>query len=195
MLTQLKKTAPAAPTAVAIMGTDSAAEAANKPYKLGYMVWNASVPFYSNLIKKAQETAKEEGVTIDIQSGNGDLATQISVVQNFIAQGVDMILISPSDPKGIMPVIVGRRQPEFRSWRSTRRPTPAPARRLSPMSASTSSSARGRAKCCRRRSAAMARSGTSWASSEPRPTLDRNAGLDDTLKKYPEDRDHGRPGG
>jgi ribose transport system substrate-binding protein len=45
------------------------------------------------------------GVLTHIQSGNGDLATQISVVQNFIAQGVDMILISPSDPKGIVPVI------------------------------------------------------------------------------------------
>jgi ribose transport system substrate-binding protein len=89
----------------AIATTGSAANAANKPYRLGYMIWNASVPFYSNLIKKAHDTAKEEGVTIDIQSGNGDLATQISVVQNFIAQGVDMILISPSDPKGIVPVI------------------------------------------------------------------------------------------
>jgi len=105
VLAQLKRRAVAALTAVAIMGTVSAAEAANKPYKLGYMIWNAPVPFYSNLIKKAQETAKEEGVTIDIQSGNGDLATQISVVQNFIAQGLDMILISPSDPKGIVPVI------------------------------------------------------------------------------------------
>jgi hypothetical protein len=45
------------------------------------------------------------GVLTHIQSGNGDLATQISVVQNFIVQGVDMILISPSDPKGIVPVI------------------------------------------------------------------------------------------
>jgi ribose transport system substrate-binding protein len=89
----------------AIAATGSTANAANKPYRLGYMIWNASVPFYSNLIKKAHDTAKEEGVTIDIQSGNGDLATQISVVQNFIAQGVDMILISPSDPKGIVPVI------------------------------------------------------------------------------------------
>jgi ribose transport system substrate-binding protein len=83
----------------------SAANAADKPYRLGYMIWNTSVPFYSNLIRGAQDTAKAEGVTIDIQSGNGDLATQISVVQQFIAQDVDMILISPSDPKGIVPVI------------------------------------------------------------------------------------------
>jgi ABC-type sugar transport system substrate-binding protein len=100
-----KQIAGVAVVATSVIAAASAAEAANKPYKLGYMIWNASVPFYSNLIKNAKETAKAEGVTIDIQSGNGDLATQISVVQQFIAQGVDMILISPSDPKGIVPVI------------------------------------------------------------------------------------------
>jgi ABC-type sugar transport system substrate-binding protein len=73
--------------------------------KIGLMIWNASVPFYSNLIKGAQDTAKELGVTLDLQSGNGDLATEISVVQQFIAQGVDAILIAPSNAKGIVPVI------------------------------------------------------------------------------------------
>jgi ABC-type sugar transport system substrate-binding protein len=100
-----KKIVGVAVVATSVIAVASTAEAANKPYKLGYMIWNASVPFYSNLIKSAKETAKAEGVTIDIQSGNGDLATQIAVVQQFIAQGVDMILISPSDPKGIVPVI------------------------------------------------------------------------------------------
>jgi ribose transport system substrate-binding protein len=100
-----KKIAGTALIAAAALGMVSGAQAANKQYRLGYMIWNTSVPFYSNLIKMAEQTAKEEGVTIDIQSGNGDLATQISIVQQFIAQGVDMILMSPSDPKGIVPVI------------------------------------------------------------------------------------------
>jgi ribose transport system substrate-binding protein len=185
MLTQLKKTAVAALTAVAIMGTVSVAEAANKPYKLGYMIWNASVPFYSNLIKKAQETAKEEGVTIDIQSGNGDLATQISVVQNFIAQGVDMILISPSDPKGIVPVI---RQ--------------ATAAGIPVMAVNTKADTSTGAQVVtyvddfvfgQRQGELLARAiggkgkvgyimGKLGTSAE----LDRKAGLDDTLKKHPE---------
>ncbi|MCW1411261.1 sugar ABC transporter substrate-binding protein [Rhizobium sp. 1AS11] len=73
--------------------------------RIGFMIWNTSVPFYSNLIKMADETARKNGISLDIQSGNGDLATQISIVQQFIAQQVDMILIAPSDPKGIVPVI------------------------------------------------------------------------------------------
>ncbi|MCX5580067.1 sugar ABC transporter substrate-binding protein [Kaistia terrae] len=89
-------------TLVALSSTT--AQAADAP-RIGFMIWNTSVPFYSNLIKTAEQTAKDLGVELNIQSGNGDLATQISVVQQFIAQDVDMILIAPSDPKGIVPVI------------------------------------------------------------------------------------------
>ena len=89
-------------TMLALGGT--AAQAAEAP-RIGFMIWNTSVPFYSNLIKTAEQTAKDLGVELNIQSGNGDLATQISVVQQFIAQDVDMILIAPSDPQGIVPVI------------------------------------------------------------------------------------------
>lgn len=89
-------------TMLALGGT--AAQAADAP-RIGFMIWNTSVPFYSNLIKTAEQTAKDLGVELNIQSGNGDLATQISVVQQFIAQDVDMILIAPSDPQGIVPVI------------------------------------------------------------------------------------------
>ena len=73
--------------------------------RIGFMIWNTSVPFYSNLIKMAQETAAKNGIELDLQSGNGDLATQISIVQQFIAQQVDLIMIAPSDPVGIVPVI------------------------------------------------------------------------------------------
>ena len=73
--------------------------------RIGFMIWNTSVPFYSNLIKLANETAAKNGIKLDIQSGNGDLSAQISIVQQFIAQQVDMIMIAPSDPKGIVPVI------------------------------------------------------------------------------------------
>jgi ribose transport system substrate-binding protein len=73
--------------------------------RVGFMIWNTSVPFYSNLIKMATETAKKHGIALDLQSGNGDLSTQISIVQQFITQQVDLIMIAPSDPKGIVPVI------------------------------------------------------------------------------------------
>lgn len=91
-------------TGLAVMMGASLGHAADAK-RIGFMIWNTSVPFYSNLIKTANDTAKKNGVSLDIQSGNGDLSTQISIVQQFLAQQVDMILIAPSDPKGIVPVI------------------------------------------------------------------------------------------
>jgi len=78
---------------------------AQKPHKIGFMIWNASVPFYSNLIRDAKARADELGVSLDIQSGNGDLSTEISLIQQFIAQKVDIILVTPSNAVGIVPVI------------------------------------------------------------------------------------------
>ncbi len=86
-------------------GTGSTTGAKGDDLRIGYMIWNTSVPFYSGLIKKAEDTAKELGVDLDIRNGNADLATQVSVVQQFIAEKFDMILISPSDPAGIVPAV------------------------------------------------------------------------------------------
>ncbi|MGH6859163.1 MAG: sugar ABC transporter substrate-binding protein [Phyllobacterium sp.] len=90
--------------AIATLATIGLAQA-QEGKRIGFMIWNTSVPFYSNLIKMANETAQKNGIKLDIQSGNGDLSTQINVVQQFIAQQVDMIMIAPSDPKGIVPII------------------------------------------------------------------------------------------
>ncbi len=68
-------------------------------------IWNTSVPFYTNLIKGAQDKGNELGMGVDIQSGNGELTGQVGVVQQFITQHKDMILVSPSDPVGIVPII------------------------------------------------------------------------------------------
>jgi ABC-type sugar transport system substrate-binding protein len=91
--------------ATLVIGGILPANAANKPYRIGFMVWDTAQPFYSNMMKAARDTAKQEGVNLDIQGGKADLATEIAVVQQFIAQHVDLILLTASDPKGIVPAV------------------------------------------------------------------------------------------
>ena len=86
-------------------GDDASSSADGSGHTVGYMIWNTTVPFYSGLISTAESTADGLGMDLDIRSGNGDLATQISVVQQFVTEGVDMLLISPSDPAGIIPAV------------------------------------------------------------------------------------------
>jgi ABC-type sugar transport system substrate-binding protein len=74
-------------------------------YTIGSMIWNTSIPFYSNLIAGEQEQGEKHGITVDVRNGNGDIGTEVAVIQQFIAEGVDAILVSPSDAQGIVPVI------------------------------------------------------------------------------------------
>ncbi len=87
-------------------GTGTAiCDTGGQAFKVGSMIWNTSIPFYSNLIKGEQEQGATYGMTVDIRSGEGDIGTEVAVVQQFISEGVDLILVSPSDAQGIVPVI------------------------------------------------------------------------------------------
>jgi ribose transport system substrate-binding protein len=77
----------------------------SKDFKVGSMIWDTSIPFYSKLIKEQKETAKELGVDLDLENGGGDLPAEIAAIQRFVAQDVDLILATPSDAKGIAPAI------------------------------------------------------------------------------------------
>ena len=96
---------PAPTSAPASAAPTSAAPSAAKTYTIGSVIWNTSIPFYTNLIKGEKDGAAKYGMNIDLQNGNGDLSGQIAVIQQFIAKKVDLILVSPSDPEGIAPVI------------------------------------------------------------------------------------------
>ena len=82
-------------------GTDAPAD----ELVIGSMLWNASVPFYSNFIKGQEEAAAELGVTLKMVDGKGDLGAQVAGVQQLITQGVDAILVTASDATGIAPAV------------------------------------------------------------------------------------------
>ena len=75
------------------------------PMVFGSMIWNASIPFYSNFIKGQQEQADALGVTLHVLDGKGSLEAQVAAMEELITQQVDAILVTPSDPKGIAPIV------------------------------------------------------------------------------------------
>ena len=84
---------------------DDATAASDDKLVIGSMLWNASVPFYSNFIKGQQEAADELGVTLKMVDGKGDLGAQVAGVQQLVTQGVDAILVTASDATGIAPAV------------------------------------------------------------------------------------------
>lgn len=87
------------------VGSAPAAHGAAHRFTIGSMIWNTTIPFYTNLIKGEQDAVKKYGMTVIIRNGEADLAKEIAVVQQFVVQKLDLILVSPSNPEGIVPAV------------------------------------------------------------------------------------------
>lgn len=74
-------------------------------FTVGAMVWDTTVPFYTNFLKGLKDAADEYDVEVLIRNGQGELNQEISVIKQFISQEVDLIVVTPSDAEGIVPVI------------------------------------------------------------------------------------------
>lgn len=60
--------------------------------------------FYVHMIDGSNQAAEEDGVTVSWKSADSNLDKQIALIENFIQQGVDCIMIDPYDSAGLIPV-------------------------------------------------------------------------------------------
>src|SRR3712207_11817 len=74
---------------------------------IGITLGNLGNPFFVTLAKGAEAKAKEinPNVKVTTTSADYDLNKQFNQMDNFIASGVDLILINATDPKAIAPAI------------------------------------------------------------------------------------------
>ena len=97
-------------TAVLALIGSSAAFAADAPLKaVGVTLGSLGNPFFVTLAKGAEEKAKELGgdkVKVTVDSADDDLGKQTNQIDNFIAAKVDLILLNPVHPEGIMPAVM-----------------------------------------------------------------------------------------
>jgi ribose transport system substrate-binding protein len=71
-------------------------------------VGNLGNPFFVQVVKGVEAKAKELGgddVQVTAVSADYDLAKQFGQIDNFIASGVDMIVVNAADPAAIEPAI------------------------------------------------------------------------------------------
>ena len=72
---------------------------------IGVTVAYLSVPFYAGFKRGLEDGARQFGFEYDLRDGKGDPATEVANIQNFIAEGVDLILLTPMS-EGTIPAIV-----------------------------------------------------------------------------------------
>ncbi|MFH1571995.1 MAG: substrate-binding domain-containing protein [Gemmatimonadota bacterium] len=86
---------------VALWGCGQQPARENRPLKIGYVVNYMSHEWYQNICSAAQRRAREMGVDLVIADANLDVAAQISKAENLIAQGVDVLVLTPVDSKAM----------------------------------------------------------------------------------------------
>lgn len=94
-------------SAMLALTCSAATLAADQPLKaVGVSLGNLGNPFFVTLAKGAEEKARELGgdkAKVTVDSADDDLGKQTNQIDNFIAAKVDLILLNPVHPEGIMP--------------------------------------------------------------------------------------------
>lgn len=93
----------AAAAAVAFTGAASAKDL----NKIGISLGSMGNPFFVALATGATDKAKEVNPNVEVTAlgYDYDLNKQFTQIDNFIAAGVDLILLNPADPKAVAPAI------------------------------------------------------------------------------------------
>jgi len=86
-------------------GSPSSSSAGGSRLHIGSLVADTTVPYYAPMIAGEKQAAQEMGADIDIQNGQGDLGKEIAIVQQFITQKKDVLVLTASDSKGIAPAV------------------------------------------------------------------------------------------
>ncbi len=76
-----------------------------KDFKIGFSVSTLNNPFFVTLSEGAKAQAKEMGATITVVDAQDDASKQASDVEDLIQQGVDLILINPTDSEAVVSTV------------------------------------------------------------------------------------------
>src|SRR4051795_12775303 len=92
-------------SAAALTFVAGAGQAQNMPKKICYVVNYATHEWYQNVIKGMTAHAKDLGIEVEVQDANLDVAKQVAAAEDFIAKGVDVLIITPVNEEGVVPLL------------------------------------------------------------------------------------------
>lgn len=81
------------------------AQAEEMPKRIGYVVNYATHEWYQNVIKGMQDRADQLGIELEVKDANLDVAKQVSAAEDFMSQGVDVLILTPVNEEGVVPLL------------------------------------------------------------------------------------------
>ena len=70
---------------------------------LGISVYTLAVPYHTAILDAAIKKARELGVRIVSTNAQDDMVTQLTNVEDLLTQGIDLLILNPKDPIGLVP--------------------------------------------------------------------------------------------
>lgn len=81
-------------------GCCGAAQAAD--CKVGVAMYTLSAPYFAAQVAAAVDEAKKAGCEVSQSDGQNDMNKQISDVEDMVAKGVNLLILNPRDPEGLV---------------------------------------------------------------------------------------------
>jgi ribose transport system substrate-binding protein len=78
------------------------AHAADK-IKVGIAMYTLSAPYFVAQVEAAKAAAEKAGCTVVTTDGQNDMQKQIADVEDMLSQGINVLILNPRDPKGLVP--------------------------------------------------------------------------------------------
>ncbi len=73
--------------------------------KIGVTLPSLEYPFFADLQKNVMEEAEKLGVEVIASDARGDVASQMAIVEDFIAKGVNGVMMWPIDQHALVPAV------------------------------------------------------------------------------------------
>lgn len=90
---------------VALFSGFAASALASDKITIGFSNWSKRFVFYQELERGIMDAAKEYGVDVRVGDPNGDQEKQQSLVENFLVQGIDALILIPIDSRAVVPTV------------------------------------------------------------------------------------------
>lgn len=72
---------------------------------VGISMFTLAAPYYAAQLQAASEEAKKLGCEVTTADGQNDMAKQIGDVEDMVSRGVNVLIIDPRDPEGLVPAV------------------------------------------------------------------------------------------
>ena len=71
--------------------------------KVGIAMYTLGAPYFAAQVAAAEDQAKKAGCTVTTSDGQNEMGKQIADVEDMIAKGINLLILNPRDPEGLVP--------------------------------------------------------------------------------------------